>query len=422
MAFATLSERNIRTTFKDGSGDAKGKPCKTWTAPMVLAFLFLLALCFQDFSSIGIETGAVKPYHLVMFVVLIYSLFTLKMKWMLPGKWFFIGLLALLIISFFDYLAYGFNAASWHYVFMYMIATCFYNLGHDFTVVQWKRVAQTVAIVMMGLVFLKLVFYYDRIIYFLANQYMGHPWLPTFFLGGVNIESSWLAMFCVFFDSDRRGKAYFLSAITLSMIYASRASLIICVLAFVYIFVLKNGMRGVSLRMFLAVACIVCAFIVLAANGNIVIERLLEAGQDDGSLGRLRMWDFAIPTFLDAPLFGAGAGNAINHVSLISGLIYAEDNVHMYFLQVLLDFGITGFLIFIAMVCYFLNRCFLDKLVSPFEAFILIFLIVSFIQFGGGDVLVGFALGGLFALWQCDERKEVCNIEIDNDQLMEAAA
>lgn len=81
------------------------------------------------------------------------------------------------------------------------------------------------------------------------------------------------------------------------MIYASRASLIICVLAFVYIFVFKNGKRGVSLRLFLAVACIVCAFIALAANGNIVIERLLEAGQDDGSLGRLRMWDYAIPTF-----------------------------------------------------------------------------------------------------------------------------
>lgn len=389
---------------------------------MILAFLFLLALCFQDSSPFGIETGTVKPYHLMMFVVLIYSLFTLKMKWMLPGKWFFIGLLALLIISFFDYLAYGLNAASWHYVFMYMIATCFYNLGRDFTVAQWKRVAQTVAIVMMGLVFLKLGFYHDRITYFLANQYMGHPWLPTFFLGGVNIESSWLAMFCVFFDCNRRGKAYFFSAIALSMIYASRASLIICVLAFVYIFVFKNDKRGVSLRLFLAVACIVCAFIALADNGNIVIERLLEAGQDDGSLGRLRMWDYAIPTFLDAPLFGAGAGNAINHVSLISGLAYAEDNVHMYFLQVLLDFGIVGFFIFIAMVCSFLNRCFLDKLGSPFEAFILIFLIVSFIQFGGGDVLVGFALGGLFALWQYGEREAVCSIEITNNQSMEAAA
>lgn len=389
---------------------------------MVLAFLFLLALCFQDSSPIGIETGALKPYHVVMFVVLIYSLLTLKMKWALPGRWFFIGLLTLLIISFLDYLTYGLNAASWHYVFMYMIATCFYNLGCDFTVAQWKRVAQAVAFAMMGLVFLKLVFYHDRIIYFLANQYMGHPWVPTFFLGGVNIESSWLAMFCVFFDSDRRGKAYFLAAIALSMIYASRASLIICVLAFVYIFVLKNGKRGVSLRMFLAVAFIVCAFIVLAANGNIVIERLLEAGQDDGSLGRLRMWDYALPTFLDAPLFGAGAGNAINHVSLISGLIYAEDNVHMYFLQVLLDFGIVGFFIFIAMVCFFLKRCFLDKLASPFEAFILIFLIVSFIQFGGGDVLVGFALGGLFALWQRVGHEENCSIEFDNGQSMEASA
>lgn len=78
MAFATLSERNIRTAANGTSDGAKGNLCRTWTAPMILAFLFLLALCFQDSSPFGIETGTVKPYHLMMFVVLIYSLFFTK--------------------------------------------------------------------------------------------------------------------------------------------------------------------------------------------------------------------------------------------------------------------------------------------------------------------------------------------------------
>ena len=117
------------------------------------------------------------------------------------------------------------------------------------------------------------------------------------------------------------------------------------------------------------------------------------------------MWQYAMVTFFDAPLLGNGAGNAINHMSAVADVAFSEDNVHLYCLQVLLDFGLVGFLVFFAMVVSFIKHCASTKIASPFSAYLLIYLVASFVQFSGGDVLVGFALGGLFL--ELDEVKKL---------------
>ncbi len=368
---------------------------------MVIAALVLLSMCFQDLVIVSFGSFALKPFHVIVTMVFIYTILARKMRWEIPFPLFFVGVVVMLAISMVGYARFGFSSMFLNYVFMCLACLTLYNLGSSLSDTQWRRVIQTVAFIVMTAVYIKLVLNIGELRRFFDNPWAGHPALPTFLGGGVNLEASWLAMFSVFFKDNRRGALYLILATGLSMVYASRAGIIICLLAFLYVFVLKGGKSGVSLRFFLAVMAVFLIFVALAQNGNVLAERLLSAGEDRGSQGRLNMWQYALPTFLDAPLFGDGAGNATRHMSLVGNTnSITENNVHMYFLQVLLDFGFVGFLIFMAMVVYFLRRCVADQLKSPFESYILIYLIVSFIQFRGGDVLVGFALAGLFVYWR----------------------
>jgi hypothetical protein len=377
---------------------------------MGIAALVLLSMCFQDLALVSFGSFALKPFHIIVTMVFVYTLSARKMEWEIPFPLFFVGVVAMLAISMAGYTRFGFSSMFLNYIFMCLACLTIYNVGHGFSDEQWRRLIQTVASAVMVAVYIKLILNIAALRRFFDDSWGGHPVLPTFLGGGVNLEASWLAMFSVYFKDNRSGALYLAMATVLSMLYASRAGIIICVLAFFYVFVLRGGRRGISLRFFLAAMVIFLVFVALAHNGNVLAERLLSAGEDRGSQGRLNMWQYALPTFLDSPILGNGAGNATRHMSLVANTnTITEDNVHMYFLQVLLDFGLAGFLIFIAMVVYFLKRCISDRLKSPFESYILIYLMASFIQFRGGDVLVGFALAGLFSYWEmtgADGRKK----------------
>lgn len=367
---------------------------------MRLVAIVLASACFQDLKIVNFGSFALKPFHIVCVIVLLYTLLAHKARWKLPAPLFSVGLLTVLSISLIDYMRFGFNSMLLNYIFMYLIAACVYNIGYKFKLDDWKRIIQFVAMLVILLVYVKMAVHFDALRAFFHDSWAGHPSIPTFLGGGVNLEASWLAMFNVFFDDDKRGKVYLALTIALSMLYASRAGLIICILAFGYVFVLRKGKRGISTRMVVSTLALFAAFMLLAAQGNVVVSRILSTGHDRGSAGRLNMWQYALPTFLDTPILGNGAGNATLHMSIIGQTSsITENNVHMYALQVLLDFGLIGLLIFCAMVVYFVRQCWNSKLSSPFEAYVLIYLIVSFVQFRGGDVLLGFALGGLFLAW-----------------------
>jgi hypothetical protein len=65
-------------------------------------------------------------------------------------------------------------------------------------------------------------------------------------------------------------------------------------------------------------------------------------------------------------------------------------------MQVLLDFGLVGFFAFIGLVVSVVKTAVSCKLADPYSAYILIFLIGSFVQFGGGEPILGFFVGFYF--------------------------
>ena len=83
------------------------------------------------------------------------------------------------------------------------------------------------------------------------------------------------------------------------------------------------------------------------------------------------MWQYALSAFIDAPLFGNGAGNAVVHLKMVSGTPFSEGNIHNYPLQVLLDFGFIGFVFFIALILNVMAIFRKERFSNPFAAYIL---------------------------------------------------
>lgn len=390
----------IRSRFGDNCADVAAPPSFTvhrWSGRKVLASFAVIVCCFQDQTIYNFGSFALKPFHLICLGLLLFSMVQRKSEWTIPSKMFTAAVLFILAISMMDYVKYGFNSCFLNYLFMLMICCGFYNLGFNFRLNDWIDVIQLSAFVVMAAIIVKLILNVNLLKAYFDNPWAGHPLIPTFFGGGVNLEASWMALFIPFFSWDKRGKAYIALSFIISFAYTSRAGLLICLMGLLYVYVIKGDSKGISIKLLLFILVLFSIFVVLFVQQNVLIERLLSAGSDRGSEGRLNMWQYALPTFLDSPLFGCGAGNATNHIrELFSMTGITEDNVHMYVLQVILDFGVSGLLIYLGLVISFLFKCSSDRVSSPFEAWLLFYFLASFIQFRGADVLLGICLAGYF--------------------------
>ncbi|MBI0494555.1 O-antigen ligase family protein [Pectobacterium parmentieri] len=144
---------------------------------------------------------------------------------------------------------------------------------------------------------------------------------------------------------------------------------------------------------------IIILFSYLYYNGFYIVERFLQSGDvtEAGSSGRLNMWRWIMPAIVNNP-FGYGIGNAVESVKFISGDDrFMDNNIHLYPMQVLLDFGILGFSFYLFALFYFIKKIFSVRGESLiYYSFIMIYFILGAVQFKGGETLIylvaGFAL------------------------------
>jgi O-antigen ligase len=208
------------------------------------------------------------------------------------------------------------------------------------------------------------------------------------FSGGINLEATWVCMLSAIFIRLR--KVYllvFICALFVTLSYQSRAGiLVLCIsllmwLYFHKFFTIKKILISLSFFIFLIV------FVTNNFDSIPILERFSNIGNEPGSIGRLTIWSYIAESFSNSPLFGYGAGNAIVAVKSL-GFIGAEDNVHNLYFQILLDFGLLGFFIYIAML---INALRSD---SDFEikCFILLYCALSIIEFRGAEPIAFFFL------------------------------
>lgn len=316
------------------------------------------------------------------------------------------------VVTMVDASRFGFGSMIFKYLFQYLVLAVALNLMRLMDADRAVKCIAYGAWIVFALVLVNAIVHGGAFLEYYDHPWDGHPNYETVFSGGVNLEATWPAMLGVFMANDRRGWTYLVANVIFSAVVQSRAGLALAVLAFVYVVLVKDGVR-LSWRRVLAVAAVVVAAGAFALVGPRTISSRIPA--DDivaeapvstapatnagpiGTPGRKGIWAASLRVFQDEPLFGYGAGNAMDAVRSLSGYPYREDNVHNYPLQILLDFGLVGAAVFAAVVIGFIVANVRARFQNPFAAFMALYLIGGMVQFKGGELLVGFAMAGLAA-------------------------
>ncbi len=353
-----------------------------------MAGLLFFALNLSG-PAFGLTLGpwTLKPYHLVAFLLALPLLLT--RRWVTPPMavafFFAWAFLVSLLAGFAAGLGLLPEAATPNpLLFNYAFAFYLFLLGLGLGAGRALAGLRLAALAVLALVLVKDLLFAKAFLAYLADP-SAHPALPWIFGGGPNLEASWLVIGGALFLGTPLFWPYWFLAVGIAALYASRAALALA-LALAGFAVLASRYRLVAL-VALGLAAVLGLGLVLWLNPYVLV-RFTQIGEDPGSLGRLDLWASAWQAFLAWPL-GYGAGNAIHAANLYAFSPRPEDNVHNYYLQVLLDFGLVGLLAWFGVLFAWLRRFRGD----PLGTYLGLYFVGALVQFRGADPLFWFVLG-----------------------------
>ena len=184
----------------------------------------------------------------------------------------------------------------------------------------------------------------------------------------------------------------------ISVIYASRVGLVLSVLVFaIYFFSKRISKLEKQLIVLLAVVLGLGFGYVIAKKSTelYVVERLTKIGSKGelGSQGRLRIWTAYVENFSAQNVIGVGAGNSIPYIEKKGEIEIRENNLHNYYMQTLMDFGLLGLLAFLLLAMDVTDKNLRTKFYDPFGVYVLCYFIACLIQFRGAENYVWLAYG-----------------------------
>ncbi len=95
---------------------------------------------------------------------------------------------------------FGVNSLLLNYIFgLYLVVLCA-NFGADLSKDDWLDIVSGAASILMIVILIKNLIYYQGFLDYLRAEGMAHPWGVKMIIGGgSNIESSWLGLLAFFF-------------------------------------------------------------------------------------------------------------------------------------------------------------------------------------------------------------------------------
>lgn len=216
---------------------------------------------------------------------------------------------------------FGVNSLLLNYIFgLYLIVLCA-NFGADLSKDDWLDIVSGAASILMIVILIKNLIYYQGFLDYLRTERMAHPWGVKMIIGGgSNIESSWLGLLAFFFYRSRWKWLYAGANLMLSFLYGSRAGMLIAAAAILWL--LLPQFKRLKERKVRIAVLVLCAALVAALWGSGLLEslvlrslnRFLHGMEDAGNAGRIRMWTYALETSKAYP-FGCGVGNCMKALS-----------------------------------------------------------------------------------------------------------
>jgi hypothetical protein len=232
--------------------------------------------------------------------------------------------------------------------------------------------------------------------------------------GGRNIEASLLALLSILLIGTRAypiaaGIAFLTSATMLS-----RAGLIGAAIS---IFIASWQMRKTKHYYFYTFFCTAMVVLVIGLILSQVIDVPVldrfnlqaETQLEHKNVGRLALWTNA-GIALKQNLLGYGVGNGVPIMEQISGLTFVENNVHNIYLQFLLEGGVQSLLLFLVMCAHiFFSKT--EGQNRNIKAFLLLYLILAFIEFSGYEAYFWFFVGMFYARQQVRHKRLVAEAD-----------
>ena len=353
-----------------------------------LVFLISFLSLNAQIPLVNVLGFEIKPFHFLFVLAFFLAIFYIRLKW---GSFFCFApfLIIVLLSSASSLLAENIEYMRLlpNYVFAFLVFFTSLGLARALPMDEQIKSLQVAGWLILFAIVAKTFLSWPQIREYLADPY-AHPELFWFYGGGVNLEATFLTMNTAFYRRTKSFWFYWTLSFILSVVYASRVGILLgAFLAFLQL-ASQRSWRALFLGITLAIA----VGIVTYFSNPYSFTRFAQVGGETGSIARLEMWSGARQALKNLPLLGYGPGSAIRAVEDISGQDFAEDNVHNYLLQVLLDFGLPGLLAWLLICAYILKNAGLLK-GNEYGTYTFLYLIASMVQFRGAEPLFWFILG-----------------------------
>lgn len=379
---------------------------------LLTLLLILLYLPLLTLGSIPTNNGIIPISLCYVFSVVFLPFLFLELPRLRLPPWYICCLYVFVLLwAIVQAPAHGVSKSILHWLFGAYLLLILSNIGKYLSKEDISSVLQVGVLAFFVAHLVYNIIHWDAI-YQVVFQGRIASTLTSLTRGGRNLDATWLALGCFLIVNPKIRISCLLYAFAYAIIGVSRSGLIACLLCLVWVLVYdpKFGFRKKTAPFWLgiAIAGIGAAFAI--GLGQRLVARLT-SGVGEGAVsflsGREALWQNVGSMFTAHP-FGVGVGNAVPVLRAEFGFASYEDVMHNVFFQLLLDEGFIGALWFLALVAAFLfsqRDRHTGWFRQPLAAYLLGYLLLSLVQFHGGEALMIFVLGCY--LFQQDKVVEV---------------
>ncbi|WP_419782838.1 O-antigen ligase family protein [Malaciobacter marinus] len=351
----------------------------------IILFLIFISVFIQIPLFLVSGSSYARFYHLLIPILFLIILFRKEIIFFVNDVFiFFIFILfSIAIHSYF----YSFNIYSMQIIFCMLIYYIVLNIAYYLKNEEQTYILKLVFMIFLFIVLFKCLFYYDSLLDAYETKQASLINVLWIVAGNHNLELTYISFIAIFYIKEKIPfYILLLLLIILSTIYMSRIGIVEVFILLYFKYMMKFSLNKNIYYIFI-LSCLLCVFLILIFyffDNNQFIERFtnIEEELNNTSSGRGMLWYGGLK-LLEDNIFGYGIGNSISLTKEIVGKNFLENNFHNIYLQYMLDLGVIPMLFYFYII---IKRIILSKDLT-LKLFIIIFSLVSFIQFTGYDIV-----------------------------------
>ncbi|MBR2923699.1 MAG: O-antigen ligase family protein [Clostridia bacterium] len=392
---------------------------------LLLFQLILLYLPTLMLFSIQTDNGPI-PASLCYFFSLVFVPYLLvhfrQLKW---PPWYLTGFFVFVLVwAAICMPEYGLSKSVLHWAFGLYLLVMVPNVGKDFSKGEWVRLLEIGACTFAVLHFGYMIIHREYLLTMLRGYFDGSgngyfaSLIPSLTRGGRHLDATWLAL-GAYFVRGKKKAVYVTYAVLFSFVSSSRVGIVAIGMLILWslFYDPMYRLRLKNLKWYVLYAIVIVALLVFSGSAQGLLSRISiqvpppaqilgivsqqevqemsEGLMSTGFLsGRDVLWNMVPPAIAERPV-GYGVGNAIRVFRMYYGFDSYEDVMHNVFLQLLMDEGVIGAVWFVGMCIAFFVSQFKQRprfFAAPIAGYFLTYLVLSLVQFHGGEALMQFVL------------------------------